>query len=342
MIVSALRKLVDGDNLSTDEAYDVMCAIMEGEVTHTQIGGLLTALRIKGETVDELTGFARAMRSKSLTVESKRTPLVDTVGTGGDKLDTFNVSTTAAFVVAAAGVAVAQHGNRAVTSQCGSADVLQALGVELSISPQDVGECIDTVGVGFLYAPKYHPAMKHAAQPRKELGIRTVFNVLGPLTNPTNAQCQVIGVYDQALCAKLAEALLRLGCERAMVVHGLDGLDEISTLGPTCISHLNEGRVHTEAVTPEELGVATARLTDISGSNTAEGSAAIVRRILQGEPGARRDIVCVNAAAGLIVGGVAKNWADGQALARAMIDNGRAERVLNRLVEFTQMKKLTQ
>jgi len=336
LLQDALRKVVEGESLTQDEAVGVMTAIMEGQTTHAQIGALLAALRTKRETVDELTGFARVMRERSVRVFPRRRPLLDTCGTGGDTEDTFNISTTATFVVAAAGIAVAKHGNRAVSSRCGSADVLEALGVQLDLTPEQIAQCIDTVGVGFMFAPRHHPAMKHAAQPRRELGIRTVFNALGPLTNPAGATRQLIGVFDPDLCPKLAETLGRLGCERAMVVHGMDGLDEISTIGPTRISHLLNGRVNTETRIPAEFFVVPSTPDEIRGGDSPEENAEILKGVLQGEAGARRDIVSVNAAAGLIIGGMAEGWRDGVALAHRMIDSGRAMNVLNRLIEFTQ------
>lgn len=336
MIVDALSKLVEGQSLTEQEASEVMTAIMDGQTTHAQIGALLAALRTKRETVDELTGFARVMRERSIHVAPRRRPLIDVCGTGGDNANTFNISTTAMFVVAAAGIAVAKHGNRGVSSKCGSADVLAALGVYLNLTPEQIAECIDTVGVGFMFAPKHHPAMQQVVQPRRELGIRTVFNLLGPLTNPAGATRQLIGVFDADLCPKLAEALGRLGCERAMVVHGMDGLDEISTVGPTRISQLINGRVSTDTRIPAEFFIVPSTLEELRGAETPEENGALMKAVLQGEHGPRRDIVAVNAAAGLILGGMAEGWRDGIALAHRMIDTGRALAVLNRLVEFTQ------
>jgi anthranilate phosphoribosyltransferase len=335
MISSALQKLVNGQHLSESEATEVMTAIMNGETTHAQIGALLAALRTKRETVDELTGFARVMRERSVRVFAHRRPLIDTCGTGGDACDTFNISTASAFVVAAAGIGIAKHGNRAVTSKCGSADVLEALGVNLDLTPEQVAQCIDTVGVGFMFAPRHHPAMKHVAQPRRELGIRTVFNILGPLTNPAGATRQLIGVFDPDLCPKMAETLGRLGCEEAMVVHGMDGLDEISTVGPTRISTLHRGRVTTDTRIPAEFFLVPATLNEIRGGETPMENAGILTAVLKGETGARRDIVSVNAAAGLILGGMAESWRDGLGLAHRMIDSGKALAILNDLIAFT-------
>jgi anthranilate phosphoribosyltransferase len=336
MIAQALRKLVEGEGLTVAEASDVMTVVMEGQATHAQIGALLGSLRTKRETVDELTGFARVMREKAVRVPTKRRPLVDTCGTGGDNCDTFNISTAAAFVIAGAGVAVAKHGNRAVSSRCGSADVLAALGVELALTPDQIGVSIDSIGIGFMYAPSHHPAMGYVAEARREIGIRTTFNALGPLTNPAGATRQLIGVFDPDLCPKMAEALGRLGCERAMVVHGMDGLDEISTIGPTRISILQNGRVSTETRIPAEFFVVPARIEELVGGDTPQQNAEIIHAILNGETGPRRDIVCVNAAAGLMLGGMADNWRDAIQLAHRMIDSKRALTVLHRLVQFTR------
>lgn len=336
LLQDALRKVVLGESLTEAEAEAVMTAIMDGQTTHAQIGALLASLRTKRETVDELTGFARAMRARSVRVSTRRRPLLDTCGTGGGDCETFNISTAAMFVVAAAGIAVAKHGNRAVSGRCGSADVLAALGVNLALTPEQIGDCIDRVGIGFMFAPRHHPAMQQVAVPRRELGIRTFFNLLGPLTNPAGATRQLIGVFDPEYCHILAETLGRLGCERAMVVHGMDGLDEISTIGPTRISHLQNGRVSTETRIPAEFFVVPSTPEEISGGQTPEENAQILREVLQGAPGARRDIVSVNAAAGLIIGGMAEGWRDGVALAHRMIDTGRALNVLNRLIEHTQ------
>jgi anthranilate phosphoribosyltransferase len=335
MMVDALKKITTRQSLTQDEAAAVMTLIMEGQATQAQLGALLGALRTKGETVDELTGMARVMREKSVKVTPRRRPLIDTCGTGGDACDTFNISTTAAFVVAAAGIAVAKHGNRAVSSKCGSADVLAALGVELALTPEQIGECIDKVGVGFMFAPSHHPAMGHAGQARRELGIRSTFNALGPLTNPAGATRQLIGVFDPDLCPLVAETLGRLGCERAMVVHGMDGLDEISTTGPTRISHLQNGRVMTETRIPAEFFVVPSEAAGLAGGESPEENARILAAVLQGEHGPRRDIVCVNAAAGLILGGMAEGWRDGLQLAHQMIDSKRALTVLQNLVKFT-------
>lgn len=336
MMTALLTRLVAGESLTTPEAAQVMQTIMAGEATPAQIGAVVTALRMKRETPEEIAGFAQAMRENAVRVCPTRTPLLDTCGTGGDGCDTFNISTAAAFVAAAAGIGIAKHGNRAMSGRCGSADVLSALGVEMSLEPKRVEECIDRVGIGFLFAPNHHPAMRHAAAPRRELGIRTIFNLLGPLTNPSGAAYQVIGVYDEALCPMLAEVLRRLGCQGAMVVHGQDGLDEISTTAPTRISTLKNSEVTTELVAPDTFGLPVASLDALRGGDSPEENATILRRILEGEPGAKRDIVCVNAAASLQVAGVASTWRDGIAMAQEMLDSGRALVVLERLTAFTK------
>ena len=335
MLQNALQKLIERRHLTEDEAVEMMTHIMDGDATPSQIPGLPTALRIKGEMVEEITGFARVMRARSVHVPTTRRPLVDTCGTGGDLCKTFNISTAAAFVVAAADVAVAKHGNRSVTSKCGSADVLEALGVRLDLSPHAVGRCIDEVGIGFLFARVHHPAMKHAAAPRQELGIRTVFNALGPLTNPAGAKRQLIGVYDADLCPLLAEVLKNLGSERVLVVHGVDGLDEISTLGETTVAELADGHVRTYTLTPDDLGLPAASLAGIAAAPTPQDSAALLLGVLSGEPGPRGDIVLANAAAALLVAGVADSLPDGVARAAALIDSGAARAKVEALRRFT-------
>lgn len=333
MIRDAIRKVVDGDSLTESEAIAVMEEIMEGEATPSQIAGLITALRMKGETVDEVTGFARVMREKSIKIPTKWEPtsLIDTCGTGGDRMNTFNISTTAAFVVAGAGLAVAKHGNRAMSSKCGSADVLEALGVAINLSPESVGRCVDEVGIGFMFAPAHHPSMKHAVVPRKEIGIRTVFNILGPLTNPAGARLQLIGVSEPHLPELMAGVLQRLGSERAMVAHGIDGIDEISTLGRTKITELADGKLTTYELTPEQVGLTTARPEELSQGLEPAESARIVEEILNGKPGARRDIVILNAGAALKIAQKAASIEEGIMLAAASIDSGRALAALNGL-----------
>lgn len=340
MIREAIGKLVERENLTAGEAEAVMDEIMRGDATEAQIGAFLTALRVKGETVEEITGCARSMRRAAIAVRPRRTDLVDTCGTGGDRAGTFNISTTTAFVVAGAGLAVAKHGNRSVSSKSGSADVLQALGVNLDLGPEAVAECVDECGIGFLFAPKLHPAMRHAIGPRRELGIRTVFNVLGPLTNPAGAGAQLMGVYDPALTEPLAGVLLALGSRAAFVVHGASGLDELSTAGQNRISYFGcngaNGRVVTETLDPAALGFAPAAPADLLGGE-AEANAGITRRVLDGSlHGPKRDVVLLNAAAALVAGGKATTLVQGRELAARSIDSGAASATLDRLVRTSQ------
>lgn len=335
MIVEALKKVVDGNNLPLEEAQAVMGEIMKGDATDAQIAALITALRMKGETVDEISGFAKAMRSEATTVKTKAVELVDTCGTGGDLSNTFNISTAAAFVVAGAGVHVAKHGNRSVSSKSGSADVLEALGVNLELPAAQVGKAIDEVGIGFLFAPMLHPAMKHAIGPRREMGIRTVFNILGPLTNPAYATRQCLGVYEEKLTETLALVLGNLGIKRAMVVHGADGLDEISNTGESVVSELAHGKVDTYTVTPEQFGIPRVERKDLLGGS-AEENAEILKAILAGEKGPKRDIVLLNAGAALIAAGAAANFMEGLELAAQSIDTGKSREKLDELVAFSQ------
>ena len=337
-IKQAIASLLEGRNLTQPEAEAVMEQIMTGQATPAQIGGFLIALRLKGETADEVTGLARAMRRNAVSVHPRQPLLVDTCGTGGDGVGTFNISTTTAFVVAGAGLAVAKHGNRSVSSRCGSADVLQALGVNLELSPEEVATCIDEVGIGFLYAPLLHPAMRHAIGPRREMGVRTVFNLLGPLTNPAGAQVQVVGVYDANLTEMIARALGSLGCKAAFVVHGADGLDELSTTGLNRVSQLRDGQVHTFTLDPLELGLPRATLSDLKGGD-GEENAAILRAVLDGRPGPQRDVVLLNAASVLVAGGVAPNLAEGVSMAAQSIDSGAAQAKLEALIAFTNARR---
>ncbi len=337
-IKTAVSKLMRGEALTLEEAEAVMSQIMEGDATPAQIGAYLVALRMKGETVAEITGSARAMRHAAVAVHPLTPPteLVDTCGTGGDGSGTFNISTTAAFVVAGTGQKVAKHGNRAASSKSGSADVLVALGVNLDIPPQAVAEAIDEVGIGFLFAVKHHPAMKHAIGPRRELGIRTIFNILGPLTNPAGAMTQIMGVYDEALTEPLALVLGELGSQAAFVVHGYGGLDELTTTGPNTISRLKDGKVSTQILDPTMLGFAKANPADLLGG-TAEENALITRNILGGKlKGAPRDVVVLNAAAALIAAGKADDFPSGMKLANESLDSGAALEVLEKFVAFTQ------
>ncbi len=324
------EKLLRREDLTEEEAAQVMEGIMAGERTPVQIAGFLVALRAKGETAAEITGFARTMRRHAAKVTARRDPLVDTCGTGGDGSGTFNISTAAAFAVAGAGVGVAKHGNRAASSRSGSADVLEALGVRIDLGPAEAGESIEQVGLGFLFAPGYHPSMRHAAVPRRELGLRTVFNLLGPLTNPAGAPVQLVGVYDPALTEVLAEALLRLGSRSVLVVHGAGGLDEISTLGPTRMAVGVGASVRNIEVTPEEVGLGRARAGDLAGG-TAADNARIIEGVLAGEKGPRRDVVALNAGAVLWAAGAAADLRAGVRLAEESLDAGRARMVLERL-----------
>lgn len=334
-VQEAVAKLVDGQGLSEPEAEAVMNELMTGQGTPSQMAGLLVAFRMKGETVDELTGFARSMRKHATFVKTHRRPLVDTCGTGGDHSGTFNISTAAAFVVAGAGVAVAKHGNRSASSRCGSADVLEALGVNLNLSAERVGQCIDEIGIGFLFARLLHGAMKHVAPIRAELKIRTVFNLLGPLTNPAGACGQVLGVFDVNRVLQMAQVLAKLGTRRAFVVAGRDGLDEISLSGPTVVAEARETEITIYELTPEEAGLSRAPREALKGGD-AETNARILRAVLEGEEGPARDVVCLNAAAGILAGDAADDWRSAIQAARASIDSGRAKGKLEALAAFTR------
>ncbi|NTW28633.1 MAG: anthranilate phosphoribosyltransferase [Coriobacteriia bacterium] len=333
----AIARVASGASLSEDEAHVVMTQIMDGQATPSQISALITGMRMKGETVDEIVGFARAMRECATPVRPAVRGYIDTCGTGGDGLHTFNISTTTAFVVAGAGVPVAKHGNRAVSSAAGSADVLEALGVDISLSATDVARCIDEVGVGFLFAKSLHASMRHAGPTRQEIGIRTVFNILGPLTNPAGAKRQLLGVYDPQLAPLMAEVAGRLGAERVLVVNGHPGMDEVSASGITTVAEFDiaVGIVRTYEVTPEAVGLPRGTLADLAGGDAAE-NAAITRAILGGEAGPRRNVVLMNAAAALLAAGKAADLAEGVALAREAIDSGRAVGVLDALVATSQ------
>jgi anthranilate phosphoribosyltransferase len=336
MIKETLQKLMSGNDLTEQEAQDMMNAIMGGELTPAQIAGLLIALRIKKETVAEITGCARVMRDKALKVELDGLECMDTCGTGGDGSGTYNISTAAAFVLAGAGVAVAKHGNRSMSSRCGSADVLEALGAKVDLSPEEVARCIREAGFGFMYAPAYHSAMKYAIGPRKELGVRTVFNMLGPLTNPAGATRQVMGVYDAALTHPIAEVLGRLGAVRALVVHGSDGLDELTVTGPTYVSELKQdGTVENYEIHPEGLGLGIYKSEELRGGDAAE-NAAIIRGLLSGDKGARRDILLLNSAAALYVAGKASDIPGGVEIAKNIIDSGLAMEKLEAFIACTK------
>jgi len=333
MIREAIAKLVDGNSLAEEEATAVMEEIMTGEATPAQLAAFVVALRLKGETVDEIAGMARVMRAKALRVPYEGPSLLDTCGTGGDGSGSFNVSTAAAFVAAGAGAVVAKHGNRAMTSQCGSADVLEALGAKIDLAPEQVACCLREVGVGFMFAPAFHPAMRFAAGPRREIGVRTVFNVLGPLTNPAGAQAQVLGVADAALAGKMAQVLERLGCRHALVVHGRDGLDEMTLTGPTLVHELKDCALRSYDVAPEDVGLARAE-GGVKGGSPAENAAAL-RGVLAGQGGSLRDIVLLNSAAALVAADIAGALAEGVSLAAAAIDSGAAACALERFVEVT-------
>ena len=333
-IQQAIAQLVAGANLTEQEMVEVMNQVMTGEATPIQVGAFLTALRIQGETVEEVTGAARVMREKASHVDAGEGCVLDTCGTGGDGKNTFNISTTVAFVVAAAGITVAKHGNRAVSSGSGSADVLGALGVKIDVPKETVERCLREVGLGFLFAPALHGAMKYAAAPRREVGIRTIFNLLGPLTNPANASHQLLGIYDGALIETVAQVLGNLGSQRAMVVHGDEGLDEISLCGPTSVADWRDGAVHRYTLDPEEFGFEKCPADRLTAADAAE-CAAIVTAVLKGEPGPARDIVLLNSGAALCVSERVATIADGIDLARERIDSGAALETLQHLVEVT-------
>ena len=323
MIRETIQKVVDGQNLTECETVDTMNEIMSGEATSAQVASFITALRIKGETIEEITGAARVMREKSTKVHTKHPFVIDTCGTGGDGAHTFNISTTAAFVVAGIGIPVAKHGNRAISSRSGGADVLKALGVNIEIEPEQIGACLDDVGIGFLFAVTLHGAMKYAIGPRREIGIRTIFNAFAPLTNPAGAQAQVLGVYAPALTEPLAHVLKNFGAQCAFVVHGGDGLDEITTTTTTQVSELADDTVSTYTLNPTELGIPTAQPGDLKGG-TPEENAEMTLSVLKGEKGPKRDIVLLNAAAAVVAGGKAENITAGLAVAEESIDSGRA------------------
>jgi anthranilate phosphoribosyltransferase len=335
MFSHLIEKLGRREDLTSEEAAEAMAAIMRGEAAPAQIAGLLVGLGMKGERPHELVGFARAMRAAAVPLEKAPDELFDTCGTGGDRSGTFNISTAAALVVAAAGVRVAKHGNRSVSSQCGSADALEALGVNIGAGPVVVRRCLDEAGIAFLFAPTFHPAMRHAAQARRELGVRTAFNLLGPLTNPAGARRQIVGVPRPELTELMARALALLGSERAWVVHGADGLDELSTTGYTKVSECRNGTVQTFYIHPAEYGLAKSSLDTLRGG-TAADNAQRIRQVLDGERGPARDVVLLNAGAALFVAGRASSVQEGIARAAEAIDSGEAARVLARLAQVSQ------
>ena len=346
MITDVLRRIANHcQSLSRDEARAVMSEVLTGQCTDAQIAALLVALHMKGETVEEIVGFAEAIRAAAAPLDvaanstidvsgTERDALVDTCGTGGDASGTFNISTATALVAAGAGVRVAKHGNRSVTSKCGSADVMEALGVNITLQPSRVAECLKTVGIAFLFAPAMHSAMKYVQPARRELRLRTVFNLLGPLTNPAHASAQVVGVYSDDLVEKLAEALSMLGLRRAFVVHGADGLDEITITAPTRVAEVRDGQVRMYEITPEEFGFSRAPIEAISGGDAA-GNAAFIREVLTGQKSPRRDVVLLNAAAALVASGRADHLTEALPLATKSIDSGEASAKLEALIRFT-------
>jgi anthranilate phosphoribosyltransferase len=346
VILDALHRIANHrQSLSREEAHAVMTEVLTGQCSDAQIAALLVGLHMKVETVEEIVGFAEAIRAAAIPLDlhagsvldtsgTGRDALVDTCGTGGDASGTFNISTATAFVVAGAGVRVAKHGNRSMTSKCGSADVMEALGVMINLPAAQLAACLEQVGIAFLFAPAMHSAMKHVQTARRELHLRTVFNLLGPLTNPAHATCQVVGVYSADLVEKLAEALSMLGLRRALVVHGSDGLDEITITGSSRVAEVRDGQVHSYEVTPEEFGIQSATLADIAGGN-ADVNAEVIREILAGKKSARRDIVLLNASAALVAAGRVDHLRDAVPLAAKAIDSGAALRKLQALVAFT-------
>ncbi|SMO65061.1 anthranilate phosphoribosyltransferase [Balnearium lithotrophicum] len=334
-----LNRLVEKENLTEKESSNLFNQIMEGKLTDVQIAGILVALRAKGETVDEIAGATRVMREKSRKVplsEDLRKRLVDTCGTGGDLKGTFNISTTVALVVASCGVPVAKHGNRSVSSRCGSADILESFGVKIDLEPEKVARCIEELGFGFMFAPKFHPAMASVARPRRELGIRTIFNLLGPMTNPAGALRQLMGVYSENLTEKLAEVLLKLGTKRAFIVHGKDGTDEITISDLTKVTEIKDGEIKSYVISPEDFGLRRAPFSEIKGGETLEENREIVRRILTGEEkGAKRDVVALNSAFALLAGDRVKSVEEGMELSVRAMEEGKPYELLCRLVKLT-------
>jgi anthranilate phosphoribosyltransferase len=333
MIQSAIGRAVTREDLSRDLARAGMEQILAGEATPSQIAALAIALRMKGETTDEITGMAEAMRLRLPVIRTRRSPLIDTCGTGGDNAHTFNISTTVAIVTASCGVAVAKHGNRAMSGRTGGADVLEALGVRIDVTPESAGRSLDLLGITFLFAPNYHTALRHAVGPRREIGVRTVFNILGPLTNPAGATRQLLGVFSDALVRPVAEVLAELGSEHAWVVHGRDGLDELTTYAPSHVAELKDGKVTEFEIDPRKLGLAQSDRASIGGGDAAT-NAKMVRGVLSGEKGAARDIVVLNSAAALVVAGVVPDLESGVARAAKAIDSGEARSKLEELAAF--------
>jgi anthranilate phosphoribosyltransferase len=334
-----LQKVVKGENLSLDEMEQAMEMIMEGKVTHSQLSGFLVALHMKGETVEEITASAKVMKEKATPIYIENGELMDTCGTGGDAKGTFNISTAVAFILAAAGVVVAKHGNRSVSSKSGSADVLESLGINISLPPSSVERCLKEINIAFLFAQDFHKATKHAAVPRKELGIRTIFNVLGPLTNPANIKYQLMGIYDPNLVYPIAEVLNNLGVKRAMVVHGSGGIDEFSLSGKNKVAFLNEGKIEKLEISPEDLGLKKCSIQEIQGGS-AEENKRIILNIFNGEMGPKRDVVVLNSAAGLYVANKVNSLEEGISFAQEIIDSGKAKKKLEEMVEFTNFLSL--
>lgn len=347
MIKGAIAKVVEKQDLTEAEMIDAMNQIMGGEATPAQVGSFITALRMKGETIEEIVGAAKVMRAHATPIKVggvvdldrdeinlDRETILDTCGTGGSGTKSFNISTTVAIAVAACGAKVAKHGNRSVSSLCGSADVLEKLGVNLGVSPETVGRCVDEIGVGFLFAPALHGAMKYAIGPRREVGIRTIFNVLGPLTNPAGADRQVLGVYKDDLVEPLAKALLSLGCRRGFVVHGSDGMDEITLTGPTLVAAIGGGAVELQTIEPQQFGFECCSLSDLQGGDAGQ-NADIVKAILAGEKGPKRDVVVLNGAYALVAAGLATGVDEGIEKMNAVLDNGKAQETLDALVKMT-------
>jgi len=335
MFKENLSKIVKRENLNEDQMSQMITDIFSGNITDAQIGAMMAALATKGETFEELAGAARAMRRKALRIQTSAAIVVDTCGTGGDSAHTFNISTTTSFVVAACGVTVAKHGNRSVSSQCGSADLLEALGIKLDTAPEIVEEAVHDIGIGFLFAPLYHGAMRFAAKARKEVGLRSIFNMLGPLTNPAGANCQLLGVYAPELTEMFAHALQLLGTKRAFVVHGHDGLDEISVCAPTRVSELKDGLIRTYDISPEQFFNEQAEPTDLLGGNPEE-NAQITRNILNGEKGPKRNVVLINAAAALVAAGQAEDLKQGVRIAETAIDDVSAAKKMEALIKYSQ------
>ncbi len=334
MIQKSIESIMNGVSLSEEEMIDCMTKIMSGDVTEAQMASFLTALKVKGESVAEIVGGAKVMREKAEVVELQNYYTVDTCGTGGDKLGTFNISTAVAVITAAAGIPVVKHGNRSVSSKCGSADVLEALGIKIDLTPEQVEKCVKETNIGFFFAPNFHKAMKYVGKTRKELGFRTIFNILGPLANPANANAQVLGVFDEKLTEPMAEVLKNLGVERALVVHGMDGLDELSTTSDTKVTELKDGELNTYIISPQELGFKKAEIEAIKGG-LAEENAEIIRGLFRGDKGFKRDILVLNAAAALYVGKKADSLKEGIALAEEILDSGKAEEKLKEFVKFS-------